>query len=88
LTRCCGCFTPAGLEDLLLLRLYGSREAAGSRPRAGPAARIGQRCRVHWEEDNDWYEAVVRAYDEDTRKHNLWYPYDQEVRALKHSNGA
>lgn len=62
-----------------MLRIHGSREAVAVRPRSGPAARVGQRCRVHWEEDNDWYEAVVRGYDEETKKHNLWYPYDQEV---------
>lgn len=72
----------AGLEDLLLERIFQSREAAAARPRQGPAARVGQRCRVFWREDNDWYEAVCRAYDEQKRKHNLWYIYDEEVNSL------
>ena len=41
---------------------------------------MGQRCRVWYEADDDWYEAVIRGYDRHTRLHNLWYPYDEEVR--------
>lgn len=69
----------AGLEDVLLERIYGSRDAATARPRTGPEARVGQRCRVFWREDQDWYEAVCRAYDPEKRSHNLWYIYDEEV---------
>ena len=70
---------------MLLERLWRGREAARSRPRSGPEARIGQRCRVFWEEDRDWYEAVCRGWDADRQQHNLWYPYDEEVRGLPFS---
>ncbi len=60
-------------------RIYGSRDAATARPRSGPEAHIGQRCRVFWAEDKDWYEAVCRGYDAEKRAHNLWYIYDEEV---------
>ena len=36
--------------------------------------------RVWFEGDADWYEAVVRGFDRQRKLHNLWYPYDQEVR--------
>ncbi len=70
----------SGLEELLLERIFGSQEAASSRPKSGPESRVGQRCRVWFEADDDWYEAVIRGYDRQSRLHNLWYPYDEEVR--------
>ena len=33
-----------------------------------------------FEGDADWYEAVVRGFDRQRKLHNLWYPYDEEVR--------
>ncbi len=72
----------AGLEELLLERIFGSQEAASSRPKSGPESHVGQRCRVWFEADDDWYEAVIRGYDRQTKLHNLWYPYDEEVRRL------
>ena len=36
--------------------------------------------RVWFEGDADWYEAVVRGFDRQRKLHNLWYPYDEEVR--------
>lgn len=77
----------------MLERIFGSQEAASSRPKTGPESRVGQRCRVWYEADDDWYEAVIRGYDRHTRLHNVWYPYDEEVRcwsrlALSHMLGA
>lgn len=40
---------------------------------------MGQRCRLCFMDDDDWYEAVVRGFDRRTKLHNLWYPYDEEV---------
>ncbi len=64
---------------MLLGRLAGGREGGAARARGGPEARVGQRCRVFWAEDGDWYEAVARAWDAEKQAHNLWYPYDEEV---------
>ena len=69
----------SGLEELLLERIFGSQEAASSRPRSGPESRVGTRCRVYFDGDDDWYEAVIRGYDRQTKLHNVWYPYDEEV---------
>lgn len=47
----------------------------------GPRSVIGQRCRVFWPDDNDWYEAIVREYDAGSHQHCVWYFYDAEVRS-------
>ncbi|KAK9827616.1 hypothetical protein WJX81_006673 [Elliptochloris bilobata] len=54
-------------------------------PDAAPRRRaevVGARVRVEWPDDEDWYEAVVRAYSAATRRHNLWYPYDEQAEWL------
>ena len=48
-------------------------------PRDQPEAWVGQKCKVFWPDDAEWYDAVVRAYDRSNGKHNVWYSYDQQV---------
>lgn len=48
-------------------------------PREQPEAWVGQKCKVFWPDDAEWYDAVVRAYDRSNGKHNVWYSYDQQV---------
>ncbi len=48
-------------------------------PRDRPEAWVGQKCKVFWPDDSEWYDAVVRAYDRSNGKHNVWYAYDQQV---------
>ncbi|DBA81836.1 TPA: hypothetical protein ACH3X1_007555 [Trebouxia sp. C0004] len=47
-------------------------------PREQPEAWVGQKCKVFWPDDAEWYDAVVRAYDRSNGKHNVWYSYDQQ----------
>ncbi|DBA76675.1 TPA: hypothetical protein ACH3X2_008711 [Trebouxia sp. C0005] len=47
-------------------------------PRDQPEAWVGQKCKVFWPDDAEWYDAVVRAYDRSNGKHNVWYSYDQQ----------
>ena len=69
----------AGLEGALAARLWGRWVGVTGAAPEGGASRVGQRARVFWPEDQDWYEAVVRAWDPEARCHNLWYPYDEQV---------
>ncbi len=48
-------------------------------PREQPEAWVGQKCKVFWPDDAEWYDAVVRAYDRSNGNHNVWYSYDQQV---------
>lgn len=55
-------------------------DPAGGAPRPRRAEVVGARVRVQWPDDEDWYEAVVRAYSTATGRHNVWYPYDEQAR--------
>ena len=57
-------------------------EATGT----GPASVLGHYCDVKFEEDSEWYRAIVRGYDRATKLHNLWYEYDGEVRPFSVTN--
>lgn len=85
----------AGLEEELRRRMSSAQEAAdedadpagnpdpnpaGGAPRPRRAEAVGARVRVQWPDDEDWYEGVVRAYSAATGRHNVWYPYDEQVR--------
>ena len=48
-------------------------------PRDKPEVWVGQKCKVFWPDDTEWYDATVRAYDRSNGKHNVWYSYDQQV---------
>ena len=48
---------------------------------ADPVGCVGQKCKILWPDDDTWYEGVVRAYNSATRQHNVWYYYDEQVRA-------
>lgn len=48
-------------------------------PRDKPQAWVGRHCRIFWPDDDEWYEAAVRAYDDRIGRHNVWYFYDEEV---------
>ena len=48
-------------------------------PRDKPLAWVGRNCRIFWPDDEEWYEAAVRAYDDRIGRHNVWYFYDEEV---------
>ena len=54
-------------------------------PRDNLEAWTGQKCKIFWPDDADWYDAVVRLYDRSSGKHNVWYPYDHQVSSLPHS---
>lgn len=49
-------------------------------PRDKPQAWVGRHCKILWPNDEEWYEAAVRAYDDRIGRHNVWYFYDQQVR--------
>ena len=48
-------------------------------PRDNLEAWSGQKCKIFWPDDAEWYDAVVRLYDRKTGKHNVWYSYDHQV---------
>lgn len=48
-------------------------------PRDSPEAWTGQKCKILWPDDAEWYDAVVRLYDRSSGKHNVWYTFDHQV---------
>ncbi|GIL47092.1 hypothetical protein Vafri_4003, partial [Volvox africanus] len=42
-----------------------------------PEACVGHCCRIYWTGDNEWYDADVQVYDEQTGRHFLWYHLDE-----------
>ena len=48
-------------------------------PRDNLEAWSGQKCKIFWPDDVEWYDAVVRLFDRKTGKHNVWYYYDHQV---------
>ena len=56
-----------------------SAETGIEMPRDNLEAWTGQKCKIFWPDDADWYDAVVRLYDRSSGKHNVWYPFDHQV---------
>ena len=46
------------------------------------SALVGERCRVFWPLDEEWYEAIVAGFEPVTARHSLKYTSDADVRAL------
>ena len=44
------------------------------------SALVGERCRVFWPNDEEWYEAVVAGFEPVTARHSLKYTSDADVR--------
>ena len=63
-------------------QLHSSAAVAGEVPRDKPQAWVGRNCRIFWPDDEEWYEAAVRAYDDRIGRHNVWYFYDEAVSRL------
>lgn len=66
-------------EDAAGESVKAEPDAASARRGRGANA-VGARVRVAWPEDEDWYEAVVRAFSAATGRHNVWYLYDEQAR--------
>ena len=45
-------------------------------------ALVGRRIEIHWPLDEAWYEALVSAYDDATKRHEVRYVDDDVVDAL------
>ena len=45
-------------------------------------ALVGRRIEIHWPLDEAWYEALVSAYDDATKRHEVRYVDDDVVEAL------
>ena len=43
---------------------------------------VGRRIEIHWPLDEAWYEALVSAYDDATKRHEVRYVDDDVVEAL------
>ena len=44
-----------------------------------PQTWVGRKCKIFWPDDDEWYDAAVRAYDDRIGRHNVWYFYDETV---------
>lgn len=67
-----------------VLNMLVTAETGIEMPRDNLEAWTGQKCKIFWPDDAEWYDAVVRLYDRSSGKHNVWYPYDHQVSRLSY----
>ena len=68
-----------------LICVPGAGTSAGTSAGMGAVsgeALVGRRIEIHWPLDEAWYEALVSAYDDATKRHEVRYVDDDVVEAL------